>query len=311
MLDKINKWIPLLILIVVVVILYFVFSNKKDTESQSNLLLAMAEKLKVQPEEEAPSSKLQEQPEPTEEEKEEILRIADILCFGKQLNADDKKFYKKLKTDIDEELENSKRILSIVIDKFLTGSKDFEDYEKEFYEANKEEIDSIVQYEKLFTSIVLKLTQGQNDFSPAELEFQQNYPKEIEAELKRIKGEDTPAAPSPISHLPPDSYRGTIPAKGANPPLAQGERLKIVLSLFDDGMPKSAKTITQLYSEKTGTALSKGNISDVLGRIEGKQLLYQEIKGRSDGKYFYGLPEWFDRKKLKKEYKSKIKSKIA
>lgn len=306
MLDKINRFIPLLILIVVVVILYFVFTNKKDTADQSNLLLAMAEKLGAKPKEkvetlvEIISEKIKTseevKPKFTDEEQNEILRIADMLCFNKELNAEEYKFYNKFNTHIDLELKNSNKILDTILQKFLSGAKDFDEYEKEFYETNQADIDPIVEFEKKIESIIKKRTTGITEFNEEELEFQQNHQKEIEEELNRInKGTTSINA----------SAEQTTYLKGANPPLAQGERLKIILSLFDDGIPKSPKTIAQLYSEKTGTVFSKPNISGVLGKIEGKQLLCQEIKGRSDGKYFYGLPEWFDGKKFKKEYKPK------
>lgn len=310
--EKINKFIPIVILIGVGVIIYLLIQNKKDTGSQSDLLLAMADKLNVnnqppkkdeQPESSQTTSESNESATASEEEKAQIITIADKLCFNKELTADEKKFYDQFQTDIDKELEGSEKMRDSIVDKFMNGAKEkeFSEFEQEYYNVNQHDIDAIINYEKQLASIVLKITRGITDFSTEELQFQQNNAKEIEAALKDISELSENKKSDAAAKSSQDKSK-----KGANPPLAAGERLKLILGFFEDGIPKTVTQIAELYSKKTGTASSKGNISSIFGKLEGNQLLWQEIQHNSRWKIFYGLPEWFEGKKLKKEFKEKI-----
>lgn len=87
--------------------------------------------------------------------------------------------------------------------------------------------------------------------------------------------------------------------------MASGERLKIILGFFDDGVPKTVTDLANLYAEKTGTKVNKGNISTIFGKlVKNHQLVC--TKAGKDSKVYHGLPEWFNGSKLKPEYKSKI-----
>lgn len=289
--GKIDRYLIIAILIVGLVCLYFLFVNKKDTNDQSSLLMAMARKLDaapptvIQPEEE-PEEETKREPKISEADQQEILIIADKLCFGVELDEDEKKFQKRYSAEISKELKNSQDILQIIVGKFLAGEKDFTEFEKEYYEVNQQYIDEIVQTKKNLASIIQKLTNGNNEFTEEELQVQQNYPAQIEQELARIQKEK-------------DRF------KGGNPPMAAGERLRIILAFFEDGVPKTVTQLANLYAEKTGTKVNKGNMSTIFGKlVKNHQLVC--TKAGKDNKVYHGLPEWFDGSKLKAEYKSKI-----
>lgn len=294
MFGKIDRYLLIAILIVALVAVYFLFTNKKDTNDQSNLLLAMAEKLgslpakttTTKPQKEKVHEPVKEI-EPTEEEWNGIVAVSDKLCFGKPLNDEEDNVLHNFKPFIDRELSNSKKALAIIINKFLTGITEFDDFEKEFYTANQEDIDTIVQNKKYFDSIVKKINDRTDDLSEEELQYKNTYNTEIERELDRINN------------------KGAL--KGANPPLAAGERLRTILAFFDDGIPRTVTELANLYAEKTNTKVSRGNMSTLFGKLtdQGKLLC---TKAGKDNKIYHGLPEWFDGKKLKPEYKQKITS---
>lgn len=281
-----------------ILLLYFAFTNKKDTNSQNDLLLEMAKSMrgdKGQTTDDKGKKKVakEEEPEISAEEKDDIIMIADNLCFSRELNEYQKELQKKYPEELKKELEISRDTLKSIVIKFLSGSNQFEDYEQDFYNDNKEEIDSLVHNKKIFATVIEKLTTGITEFTDDELQFQQNYPQLIEAELKRINSKGS-------SQKSKETAENTS-LKSANPPLAVEERTKKILSLFDDEVPKNMKEILPLYIKVLDTDPGK-NLYRIFGKLEGKQLLYQKI----DGMAYYGLPEWFDGKKLKKEYKSKI-----
>lgn len=291
--GKLDRYLIIAILVCVVACLYFLFTNKKDTNDQNNLLLAMAEKLRVGDVDSSENKQqVQQAPQKTEEEQYQIEAIADKICFGKELNDEEKKFQKKFNNDINIELKRSQTILGNILNKFLSGSKDFDEFEKEFYEFYQADIDTIVQNRKCFDSVIKKLTEGITEFTAEELQCQQNYPKEIEAVLAKIQKE---------------KEKGSQGLSKANPPLAAGERLKIILAMFDDGIPKTVTELAQLYADKTKTKVNPGNVSTIFGKlVDDKKLLCQKI-GKNN-KIYHGLPEWFEKGKLKPEYKQKITS---
>lgn len=288
MLKHWDKIVLVCILVLVAGIFYFVFTNKKDTKDQNSLLLDMAEQLlgkdqksKVSNHKPKEIEKEEEPVEETEEDGPEIVRIAEKLYFNKGLTAQESEFEEKFTSQILEEFEFCKQLYPLV-DKFVSGSTDFNDQEKEFYEANKDQVDNIVQDKKHFSSVIKKLTEATNDITDEEREYYTNNTNLVDAELKRIRS-----------------------MAGASPPLAAGERLKTILSFFEDGIPKTVTDLASLYAQKTGTKPNKGNMSTIFGKLadEGK-LQYYKPKGSN--KVYHGLPEWFDGKKLKQEYKSKI-----
>lgn len=106
-----------------------------------------------------------------------------------------------------------------------------------------------------------------------------------------------------LKQPPENSKSETLNSKldGANPPVSIEERNKKILALFEDGVPKSVPQIKPLYMKATGHDPGK-NLYRIFGKMEGKFLTPYK-----DGKItYYCLPEWFDGKKLKSEFKNKI-----
>lgn len=301
MYGKIDRYLLIAILIIGAICLYFLFKNNKDMDGQSSLLIAMAEKLndgspsEKEEIEDRPKTKFKQSNKPTQEEEYQITAIADKLCFSKPLDPEELEFQKRFPKEIQEELEVSQKTLGTLIYKFLNSVKEFDVKEQEFYEVNKEEIDLIVQNRMLFDSIIKKITTGITDFTAQELEFQQVYGQHIEAELARIKQGSQVASNSQD-------------LKGANPPTAADQRLKTILSFFDDNIPKTVTELANLYAQATNTKAHTSNRSGDIGKLvdEGK-LMCTKPTGKN-GKIYHGLPNWFDGKNLKPEYKSNIPS---
>lgn len=278
--EKFERYILIVILIVAIAILYFVYNNKKDTLSQSDLLLAMAKKMQVanvseivENSKSEKDNKIQDTQEETEEESKEIVRIAEKIYSGSgDLTKQEKEFQYRFSEEIQEEIEYCSQFYPLV-QKFVSRQTEFTDLEKQFYENNSDAI-----------------------------EHELNKIKSAQSSHESITKDDEQKHPSVVLL---NASASNIP-EGGNPPLAQGERLKIILGFFEDGVPKTVTEISELYAQTTGTIASKGNMSTIFGKLEGKELLWEKIKHNSRWKIFYGLPEWFDGKKLKKEYKQKI-----
>ena len=288
--GKIDRYLLIAILIVGLIALYFLFTNKKETGDQSNLLLAMAQKLgSVHSPQEAQLEKelvekIEERYKPTEEEEDQITNIADKICFSKDLSQEEEQFKQQFGQEIASELEISRKVVEILINKFLTGVKEFDDFEKEFYEANKDDIDQIVTSRMILDSIIKKLVAGNTDFTEIELEYRENYAQYIEQQLSRIK-------------------KSTPSFKGANPPSAADDRLKLILSFFDDGKAKSITDLAKLYAEAMGTKPHTGNASMIFGKLVDDGKLKCTRKKDSTGRIYHGLPGWFEKDNLKPEHK--------
>lgn len=298
--GKIDRYILIAILVVAILAVALIFITRKENnerhDSQDDLLMAMAEKLRVsnmpnQPssQEEKPKSKKNE---PTEDEEDQIIDIADKICFNMELNAEEKSLQVKFPQEIQKRLQQSRQILGSIINKFISGSKDFDEYEKEYYENFQEQIDNIIIFKKSVDAIVLKISQGITDFSDEELQFKQKYPKQIEAALLQIKRNE--------------SGKESNNLKGANPPVSADERLKIILNIFEDEIPRTVTELATIYAEKAKVTFNKGNMSKIFGKlVDNGQLMCEKFK---NGKVYHGLPSWFENKKLKSNYKQNINS---
>lgn len=194
----------------------------------------------------------------------------------------------------EETPEDGPEIIRIA-EKIYSG-KDLTAHEKQFQIIFANEINEEIEFCHKFYPLVKKFIEGEKEFTDEEKQFYENNSEAIESELKRLRSKQ----------LDNDENSSSDNLTGANPPLAPGERLKMILSFFEDGIPKTVTQLADLYASKTGTKASKGNISTIFSKLEGNQLLWQKIEHNSRWKVFYGLPEWFDGKKLKKEFKQKI-----
>jgi len=316
--TKALPYLVLAALVVGLVSLYLLWENRNSTKEQTDiikdvskvqsdqttLLVAMAQKLtgenplapEVQASQisQAASAPASEPKKLTQEEQDKIIAISDKLCFGKKLTPDENTFSAIFNEQVKKECETSQKVLASLVNKFISGSQDFSQTEKDFYEYNQADIDAIIhdkkladKNEKLFALVISKLTSGNNDFSAEELEYQQNYPKAIEEELARLKEESEKM-------------------KGAGIPNAANERLKLILSFFKDGIPKTVTQLSKMLGDATNTVPSKGNASNIFGPLvkDGKLLCQAATQGKP---VYHGLPEWFEKGKLKPEYQEKTK----
>ncbi len=85
-----------------------------------------------------------------------------------------------------------------------------------------------------------------------------------------------------------------------------------VLGLFVDGKPRTTRDITKELAIKRGKSITSRNISSQLGILRNSkgtinsELVDDELKGSQN---IWGLSEWFDGGKLKKEYRVGIEKK--
>ena len=323
MYGKLDRYLLIALVAIGLIALYFLFTNHKKGNDRDNLLVAMARKLGAndfdgsEPEEKKQSQKTEAKAAPTEEEEVQITNIADKLCFSKALTQEEAQFQKRFQQEILDELNTSRKVLGILINKFMSGVKEFDTFEQEFYTANQQEIDTIVHSRKVLDSVVSKIIEGRDDFTAEELQSQQTYPQYIEHALAQIKAANpnvkTPAAFTDQSNPPGAPAGPQLPAADsdpsltkANPPMAAGERLKLILSFFEDKIPKNITQIANLYAQETKTKAHTGNISTTVGTLveEGKLMC---VKAGKNNKVYHGPPQWFDKKRMKEEYLKNIK----
>lgn len=85
--------------------------------------------------------------------------------------------------------------------------------------------------------------------------------------------------------------------------LTADEKKVLILTFFDDAKAKTVNDVAKMLAKATGIKPNEGNTHTLLkSLIENKNLFTQELKHGGKKKVFYGLPDWFDGKKLKKEY---------
>lgn len=254
--DKIEKYFPVVLIGIVIFILW---RMNKVMNMQTSLLIGMAGKLGVLPQEnKVRSQKSQENTEHQEPENndDEIVRIAEKIYNGKNLNKKDKEFYEKFEKDINEE----------------TGF---------FLQDDLKRIAEDIKSEK-------ELTQDDIDLYKGSL-------KKFQKEL------DLPELPSEVK------VKEVIKKEMNVPPTSEGKE-KLIMSFFEDGIPKTLSILAELYANECGLVPSTGNTSKIVYKLEeDEKLKSKKILHQSRNKIFYGLPFWFDNKKFKKEYLQKIK----
>lgn len=163
----------------------------------------------------------------------------------------------------------------------------------------QKEFDSYIQadiaYCEQFYPIIEKIVK-EEQLIGEEQAFYEDNKEQVDAQVAHRKEQ--------ALKQPPENSKSEIlnpKLNGANPPLNIEERNKKILSLFEDGIPKSVPQIKPLYMTATGTDPGK-NLYRIFGKLEGK--FFTPYK---DGRItYYCLPEWFEGRKLKPEFKNKI-----
>lgn len=286
---KINTFLLIVVIIGIGVALYFLFTNKKDNARQNDALAVILKSIygeEIPAKEEKVEKKKEELPaEPTEKDWEQIYAISEKIYFKKPRTEFEKKFQKRFDTYINADVEYCNEFYPI-IDKMIADTE-LNAIENEFYKVNKEDVDKEVYFRNL--KAVTKKLSSKEELNEKEKEFYEANKEKISTKLS-LYIENNNNEVSQLTEL----------AK-SNPPLAVEERNKQILSFFEDGIPKTVPQISELFKSATGHDYAK-NIYRVLGSLEGKFLTpYKHGKIT-----YYCLPEWFDGRKLKPEFKNAI-----
>lgn len=172
-----------------------------------------------------------------------------------------------------------------------TEEEEEEEEEHEGQEGQKEQLTEEQQKQKIEETMVqlsTKIVKGKS-LNKKEKEFYAQFFTEMEERLQLVKlAENNP-----------------LRVTKTNKRLSEEERDDVYLSFFEDKKPKPLKDIIALYASATGNEPSQGNTHGHLKKLMEKKKLSQfshKIKGDIKPKIYYGLINWFDGKKFKKEY---------
>lgn len=268
---KINTFLLIAVIIILAGIFYFVFVNKKDMNALWDILQPVSkkgakDKAEASEEQQEVETVPAEPANPTPEEWTDIYAISEKIYFKKPLTVYEKKLKDKFSGQVANDLEFCNEFYPVV-EAVQTGTE-LRDTQKAFYEVNKEQVDAEVEHRKKLADTSAPHSAGKE---------QPEAGKE-QAEAKQSGNME----------------------KG-KPPLAIAERNNLILSFFEDKIPKTAKKLYELYTEATNHDYGK-NWYRVMASLEGKFLTPQK-KGKIT---YYCLPEWFDGRRLKEQYKLSI-----
>lgn len=80
-----------------------------------------------------------------------------------------------------------------------------------------------------------------------------------------------------------------------------------VIKQMEDGVPKTTRTLMEIYNKETGRNLDISGVSARLAIIKKKGTL-KSAKNNNDGLSYIGKAEWFENGNLKEEYLPKVSS---
>lgn len=264
--SKINTFLLIAVLLILVAVLYLVFFNKKETSKQNDALSVILAKLM--------GEKI-EKPE---------VRSEKLEVAAEEEN--------KEPTE-----EDWKQIYAISEKIYFAKPRTI--FEKQFQKKFEKQINDDLAFCNEFYPIVTKIEKDEMTFDVQENEFYEANKEQIDAEVAHRKAKSESQKSELRSEEPKIDNKDL---DGATPPLSVEERNKKILSLFEDGIPKTVKQLVPLFEKATGNNPGK-NAYRIFGSMEGKFLTSYKT-----GKLtYYCLPEWFEGRKLKEEYKSKIK----
>jgi len=139
---------------------------------------------------------------------------------------------------------------------------------------------------EMIAEIADKIYDGK-ELTDEEKEFKKKFKNEIKEEIELLKGWNKNNEETKVpKNTPKKKERKKI------------SREDSVLSLFENGIPKTSIELINLYAEKRGTK-PNGSVHIVFNKM---------VKDNKLGRYnnYYGLIDWFDGKKMKKEFSEKI-----
>ncbi len=80
-----------------------------------------------------------------------------------------------------------------------------------------------------------------------------------------------------------------------------------VIKQMEDGVPKTTRTLMEIFNKETGRNLDISGVSARLAIIKKKGTL-KSAKNNNDGLSYLGKAEWFENGNLKEEYLPKASS---
>ena len=142
---------------------------------------------------------------------------------------------------------------------------------------------------EMIAEIADKIYDGK-ELNDEEKEFKEKFKNEIKEEIELLKGGNKNNGETKETKVPKNT-----PKKKERKKISREDS---VLSLFEDGIPKTSIELINLYAEKRGTK-PNGSVHIVFNKM---------VKDNNLGRYnnYYGLIDWFDGKKMKKEFSEKI-----
>lgn len=169
---------------------------------------------------------------------------------------------------------------------------------------SKEEHEETVEESEMIAAIADKIF-DEKKLTKEEKKFKKKFESEIEEELKILKEDKEDEEKNPNKDEKKETEKEVNEITETAPKEKKDVNKKpsredTVLYLFADGIPKISYSLIKLYAEKRGT---KPN-----GSIH--VLFTQMVNDNKLGKYknYYGPVNWFDGKKMKKEYYEKTKT---
>lgn len=225
-----------------------------------------------------------------------LLAMADNLS-GKKGNQQSAVSKEQPQPEEDkEEIEEDNNTTVEVADK-LYFKKPLTIFETKYAQAFKPEVDQEFAFANNFYPLCDKFAAGITEFSDEEKSFYEENTELVDNYVNDLKSKMAASQ----STNPPVSQSTNL--SKANPPMTAEERTKIILSLFEDNVPKTVSEISSLYAAKANRSDSRGTMYGYLTKLEQAGIVLQQ---KIATKVYYGIPEWFDGKKLKPEYKKKI-----
>lgn len=264
-----DKWI---MLILIIAVLFILFRMNKVMASQTNLMMGMAHHMGVAglPPPQTVTDKKQKTASPPETNQPAT----------------------ETKEDSDEIVRIAEK---------LAHGKSLNRKEKEFQDRFKAQIEEEMGYsiEEELIRIATELKKDGAEVTQDDMDF---YRQHIHAFKERLDA---------TMVIDFDVQKITVkPSQEKRKPEALDEAGKkhLILSFFDDNIPKSLTSLAKLYADKTGFALSTGNTAKLLDKLlEEKKLHNEKRLYQSRHVVMFGLPHWFEKNKLKKEFIKNLK----
>lgn len=167
--------------------------------------------------------------------------------------------------------------------------------DKEFYKEFKKDIDEETVY--FLADDLQRISDAIKNETELTEEDVAMYKKNFDAFKDKLK----------LEELPAEVKIKEVKKREINTPDTPEGKEKLMMSFFEDGIPKTLTTLAELYAKECGLVVSSGNTSKIVYKLEeDEKIKGQKILHQSRNKIFYGLPDWFEGKKLKKEVRKKI-----